>query len=341
MHQKEFRKVLKKYKKGICTPEEQALVEQWFTSMGSFGNPSLDASEKSEIKERSWTRVQKHMAYSTHREAKQHRPLWRMNPGTAWAVAAAFLLLMVSALFLIVRSRSDASGIPALAAAQKVIVNTSDEVTEVFLKDGSRVFLEPHSKLSFSETFEGSQRLVALEGEAFFAVSRDSVRPFVVTTNEVITKVLGTTFSVSAFPNEDNVTIEVITGKVSVMTRKEKDNLELQETILTPNQKAIYNKSKKLVSRSIVDEPIPIVPAEVVKRMHFEAAPIGEIFRALEDVYGVEIKFDADVFSACILTTSIAGGNIYNRLDMICKAIDAEYVLEENRIVITGAGCHK
>jgi hypothetical protein len=74
-------------------------------------------------------------------------------------------------------------------------------------------------------------------------------------------------------------------------------------------------------------------------RMHFEGAPVSRIFDQLEKVYGVEIDFDRIVFSSCTLTTSIAEGNIYDRLNMICKAIDARYVLKENHIVIEGNGC--
>ena len=125
------------------------------------------------------------------------------------------------------------------------------------------------------------------------------------------------------------------------MTKKDKNatNGPLKETILTPNQKIIYNKNKNVVALAIVNEPVPILPAEVVKRMHFEAAPVGEIFEGLEQVYGVDIEFDKNIFSSCILTTSIAEGSIYNRLDMICKAIDAQYIFKENQIVIIGAGC--
>jgi hypothetical protein len=134
-----------------------------------------------------------------------------------------------------------------------------------------------------------------------------------------------------------------MTGKVSVMTKGDTNSTtaSLHETILTPNQKVIYNKSQNIVSRGLVNEPVPVLRGKALNRMHFEAAPINEIFAALEEVYGVDIVFNKKTFDACILTTSIGEGNIYNRLDMICKAIDARYVLQQDQIVITGPGCER
>ena len=343
MRQEEFQKLLRKYKKGHCTPEEEAFVEEWFRSMGSSEVPSLPASDKEQIKQSAWNRVQGHIVQSRKEDTEQitKKRTLRLGSGPAWAMAAAILIVMVSAVYLIVRPRPGDGQSSSRRVAEKNIFNNTQAVMEVLLSDSSQVFLKPKSRILFREPFDDSQRLVALEGEAFFAVSKDTLHPFLVNTNEIVTKVLGTSFTVSAFPEEDNITVSVMTGKVSVTTKKDQHavNGPLKETILTPNQKIIYSKNKNVVSRAIVKEPVPILPADVVKRMHFEAAPIRKIFEGLEQVYGVDIEFDEDVFSSCILTTSIAEGTIYNRLDMICKAIDARYVLKENRIVITGDGC--
>lgn len=344
MHQEEFQKVLIRYKQGLCSPEEKAFVEEWFRSMGSWEDVSLSQSEKAEVKQRSWTRVQDHMARSGKEVSARitKKPLRRTSSGTLWAIAATILIVAVSGVYLIVNPWTQPEYTASVQDAQKHISNETERAMEVLLSDGSEVFLQPKSSIRFKEPFADSQRVVDLEGEAFFEVSKDSLRPFLVNTGQVITKVLGTSFTISAFPENENVTVAVITGRVSVMTKQngeEDEKGQLNETILTPNQKIIYNKNKKIVSRAIVNEPAPIHSAGVVRRMVFEAAPISEIFEGLEQVYGVDIEFDAHIFSSCILTTSIAGGKIYDRLDMICKAIDAHYTLKENRIVITGKGC--
>lgn len=317
-------------------------MEGWFKSMES-ADPSVGAHESAQIRQRSWSRLREHVARSREQGAEQisTKRTGGIGAAPAWAIAAALLTVIVSTVFLIAPPPADNGSVTALRAAEKNISNDTQEVMEVLLGDGSHVFLRPQSSLSFREPFDDAERVVALEGEALFSVARDTLRPFLVNTNEVVTKVLGTRFTVSAFPDEDNITVAVMSGKVSVITKKHKTvTSAVTETILTPNQKIIYNKRDNIVLRAIVQEPAPVLPADVVKRMHFEAAPIKEIFHALEQVYGVDIEFDENIFSSCILTTSIGEGGIYNRLDMICKAIDARYTIRENHIVITGAGCN-
>ena len=82
-----------------------------------------------------------------------------------------------------------------------------------------------------------------------------------------------------------------------------------------------------------------ILPEEEIRRMRFEEAPVTEIFKALEKVYGVEIDFDEALFSTCRLTTVISKDDLYGRLDIICNVIGTSYTLHEDRIVISGAGC--
>lgn len=343
MRKEEFQNILKKYRQGLCTPEEQALIDKWFKAMGSWEDPSLDHLAKAEIRNRSWNNIRARIDESKPKSADEFakRRTLHVSSRRIWAFAACIAIVAISVV-LIIQGPEPANDLPSnRQALKRTILNDTKTEMEVRLHDGSRVLLKPESKLVFSEPFAAAQRIVYLDGEAFFDVSRDTLHPFVVHTKEVITKVLGTSFTVSAFADDDNITVSVMTGKVSVMTRNDKDSAttSLKETILTPNQKIIYNRSNNIVSRGILNEPLPILPAETVKRMHFEAAPIKDIFTALEEVYGVDIVFDEHTFSSCILTTSIAEGSIYNRLDMICKAIDAQYVIKENHIVVAGAGC--
>lgn len=344
MRQEEFQRILKRHKQGLCTPDEEALVDKWFRAMESPEDSSMPWPGRTETKERSWTRVQEHilLAKTMNIAGSPARGVRNMRSRATWAVAATVVLMAASAVFLLNDLQpGDTQKDSSQAVATRNISNHTKSAMEVLLEDGSKVLLKPQSSISITEPFGARQRLVALEGEAFFTVSKDPSRPFLVNTKEVVTRVLGTSFTVSAFPDDDNITVSVVTGRVSVLTKNHPDasSDSVSETILTPNQKIIYNKNNNLISRMLVQEPVPILPADVVKRMHFEAAPIRKIFEGLEQVYGVSIEFDEAVFSACILTTSIAEGSIYDRLDMICKAIDAQYILKEDHIVITGRGC--
>ena len=73
--------------------------------------------------------------------------------------------------------------------------------------------------------------------------------------------------------------------------------------------------------------------------MRLEEATVSEILAAIEKVYGVDIVYDEQVFASCILTTSIYDGDLYNRLEAICGAVDATFRVEEDKIVVSGPGC--
>src|SRR5690606_16807324 len=101
----------------------------------------------------------------------------------------------------------------------------------------------------------------------------------------------------------------------------------------------VYSKPRHTLSRMLVDNPQPLVSREELNNMHFENAPISEIFQALENVYSIKIDFDKALFSECKLTTSISDGGMFDRLNIICTAIRATYTVEETHIVIRGTGC--
>jgi len=336
MQQKEFYQLLKKYKQGLCTAEEEAFIEKWYAEMGHLGQETISPGDNEEIRERAWTNLQEYAATNKKLLQAREKRSFHLKTGTMYAVAATLLLLMAAFVFLFKNGEYHPSDI---VMEDNIIFNDTETVREIILEDGSTVFLQPNSQLTYPQSFDDMQRMVSLEGEAFFSVSRDTLRPFLVNTKEVVTKVLGTSFTVSAFRNAKNITVSVKTGKVSVITKESDVDDVISETILTPNQKVVYDRDKHLVMRSLVDEPQPIVRVEEAKRMQFERAPVKEIFEGLEKVYGVDIEFDQSAFASCILTTSIAEGSIRTRLDIICQAINAGYSFEDDRIVISGEGC--
>ncbi|HMI66557.1 MAG TPA: FecR family protein [Cyclobacteriaceae bacterium] len=339
MLQNDFHLILMRYLRGQATKEEEILIDSWYADLGKETHSSLTSQEESELESHYWSTI---AAYMKRSKKKNNYAIHRWYP---IGIAASVLLALVSLLY-VFGYRASGKGAPdkgkeVAASAWKKMTNTGRAQQLISLPDSSKVRLEPHSTLEFSASFPESVREVFLEGEAFFDVSPDADRPFLVYTNKVITKVVGTSFRVKAFRDDRKVTIAVRTGKVSVYASPEngKENAIPDEIILTPNQQLIYDRDKKKISRMIVDAPQVILPAEKVKRMRFEGAPVSEIFEAIEKVYGLDIVFDKARFSSCTLTTSISDGGLYNRLDIICAAINATYTLKENQIVVEGAGC--
>ncbi len=341
MNRKQFQKLLKKYRKGTCTPAETIIIKNWINDVGRNEIISLSTEEEAILRDKYWEVINKHIHASKGTRTIEKRftsNLWKYKAAASIILITAVSFLIIKAFYKIPKAESVASKVFVRDMVQ--VYNNEQRDKNINLPDGSRITLMPGSKLSFSEKFAGHQREVYLSGEAFFDVARIPERPFLVYSKEVITKVLGTSFRVKAINGDENVTVAVKTGKVYVYTNKEVLSRVETENVLIPNQQLIYNLNENKATRSLISNPQPVISFDKIKTVRFEDAPVIEIIKALEKLYGIKIELDEKKFAECTLTTSVTDGGIYNRLDKICKAIGATYSIEETHILIAGKGCN-
>lgn len=335
MDRKYFRDILRKYLKNRATPDEVSMIDAWYRKMENDAEGDTDAAADSALEDKYWASIQSHVKNDQVRRIT----IWK-----SIGVAASLLVVGLAAFFVIKSQRTAAKLAvedTVASPAWQYVFNSGKDVQRITLSDGSTVALEPESRLRFPSAFDDEERHVFLEGEAFFDVARNEKSPFLVYTSQLTTKVLGTSFTVNAYAHDKCASVAVKTGTVAVTAKTEgKDHSSaMPEIILTPNQQVVFDTESKKLSRMIVEEPVPLLPADEVRKMRFEGAPVTEIFRAIENVYGVDLVFDYEKFSTCMLTSVISDGDLYNRLDIICKAIGATYSFKENQILIDGTGC--
>ena len=204
------------------------------------------------------------------------------------------------------------------------------------------VTLAPGSELIFPEKFESESREVHLKGEAFFRISHNPDRPFLVKTRELVTKVLGTSFTVRSFERDPDASVSVRTGRVSVYSKKEEQGAESVDKIigmvLKPNQRALFNKQESRLVKMIVDAPVSVNEIPEASLV-FDEAPVRNVFKTLEKVYGIELFFSEERLSGCQLTANLSGLPMYEQLDLICRIIHARYEVVDGQVVIHGEGC--
>ncbi|TKK69411.1 FecR family protein [Ilyomonas limi] len=225
-------------------------------------------------------------------------------------------------------------------------VNTSDKKLTVTLPDGSIVILSPDSRISYKNGFDNTDtRDVYLSGEAFFEVTKDGLHPFRVFANEIITKVLGTSFSISSFDKEKDIKVIVRTGKVSVYSQfgtsgnKTKIANKLDGIIITPNQQLTYNREQQKFDKELLDKPVIITTDITPKMMVYEETPLVKVLKDLRRAYGIPITYDADLLKNCTLTADLSGEALYTKLNMICTAIGGWYEVIDGQVIIHAAGC--
>ena len=223
-------------------------------------------------------------------------------------------------------------------------VNNTEAPQAIILGDGTSITLQPHSSLEYPEEFAADRREVALKGEAFFEVTRDAERPFIVEAGGVMTRVLGTSFSVRNIDKEDNVLVRVKTGKVSVFLGNERtrapgrSDKNVEGVVLMPNQQVVYERTAMKMTKSLVENPSVLVPPRR-QSFDFVDTPIREVFEAIEEAYGVDIVFDEEALSSCYLNASLDDVTMHDKLRLICKAINASYEIMDSHIIVYGKGC--
>ena len=217
--------------------------------------------------------------------------------------------------------------------------NTQRQPLVITLSDGSVVTLEKGSQLSYPSIFDADKREVTLEGEAFFEITKDQSKPFLVHAQGVMTKVLGTSFRIKAF--DKNVKVLVKTGKVAVFTQNDEKETESekQAIVLTPNQEVEYRSASNRFNKSIQVKPILLTTPAKMKELYFNDTPIPIVFNALAEAYGIEIIYDAEILHNCIITTSLTDEPLFEKLTIICKTIGASYREIDAKIIVTGRGC--
>ncbi|GAB4020236.1 FecR family protein [Spirosoma koreense] len=285
--------------------------------------------------------------YKRIREKTHETPVRPLRQWAGWWAAASISLLLGLGGWWFIRQENHQMA--SVDAASRLtsdlfeqVSNHTASIRTVSLPDGSQVFLEPRTQLQYRKAFADTIREVFLVGEAFFNVQKNPDKPFLVHANAITTKVLGTSFRVKAYDQDQQINVMVKTGRVSVFP-SQSSNLpdpERDGLILTPNQQAIFRKADAHIARTLVDKPIPLLPQTELQHFSFRNAPVPEILQAIEKTYGVEIIFDEERLSTCRLTTSLGSENLFEKMDILCEAIGASYKLVDAQLIIDSKGCY-
>lgn len=221
-------------------------------------------------------------------------------------------------------------------------VADADEDQTFNLPDGSLVRLGKSSKLYFTD-WDSGRRDVFLEGEAYFDIRRNPASPFYVYTGQAVTRALGTSFVVHAFPAEAKMTVAVLTGKVSVYRADDFPvpvpmRRDSAGVIVIPNQVAVYDRENDRFRKTLVEQPEQL-GENPDTNLVFRGTPIRQVFGRLRDMYGIPIQYDEIAVDSCTLSATMGNKSFYEKLSVVCKAIGATYQEMDGNIVVTAAGC--
>jgi transmembrane sensor len=273
-----------------------------------------------------------------------------------WPVS--ILALIVGVIFLVIRSTGTVTAVSQnlVKVPEKVIsqiTTKNGSKTNLLLPDGTKVWLNAGSTISYDSSYGRTIREVALSGEAFFDVIKNKERPFIIHASKINIKVLGTQFNVRSYPSDNTTEASLIRGSIEV-TFRDKPNKKI---ILKPNEKIVVDtdRNSEDVSETIrrtSHEKIHEVPGVDIKKLTYEYKtgtiietswvqnklifqdePFDEIARQLERWYGVSIIFKNDRLKENRLTGSFKNETIWQALDALKFTASFHYTIDNHNTV--------
>jgi transmembrane sensor len=249
-------------------------------------------------------------------------PVNSRTPQTAWLRYAASLLLVLmssAALFLVVTDNAP------------VVVQTADNIINVRLPDGSELWLNRNSSVTYNEDFE-DERTLSLTGEGFFDVRTNPVRPFIIKASSVAIEVLGTSFNVNAYDSSAETEVFVVSGTVSVETID-----RTQKIILKPGSTGILNVDDNTL---VTDEKENLNSlAWRNKQLVFKKTPLLKVLKALRSYFGKDIHLANPQLGQCRFTGSFDDPNLEQVFETLRIALDLDIKVKDDGYTLDGNGC--
>lgn len=201
------------------------------------------------------------------------------------------------------------------------------QTCRLLLPDGTEIWLNAASSLKYPTTFDAaSPRMVTLSGEAYFEVSRDLSRPFVVNTENQEIKVLGTHFNVNSYKDEPSTTTTLLSGSVQV------SGLNLKQKILKPGEQSILTEGQIQVKKANIEEAVAWKNEEFI----FSGDDFRTVMRKIARWYNIEVIYEASApINLKLGGFSSRSRNISTVLKMMVKTGEVHFRIEGRKVFVS------
>ncbi|WP_231463331.1 FecR family protein [Pedobacter sp. Leaf132] len=336
MNQKSFIDLLNRYNNGLCTEAEKLWVDKWYHNLNNKNFQDISSVELAEMQDSIWLKIN---PAEEKKSASKSRKLW---PG--FAIAASILIaFFIGGLYMANKNHAEQSFMDANENLNLITkTNDGNSPIYIFFSDSSKVKLKPKATIIYPESFASTKRTVYLKGDAFFEVSKNRKKPFYVYNNNLIVKVLGTSFHVKSAKDGIPAQVAVRTGKVQVNENEEStlfsmnDKKVAQPILLKPNQKGVFANHN--LNKTLVDKPIPLAEAYNVAtslNYNFKEESLKSIFETLTEAYGIDIISDNEKILGYTFTGDLSKKGLYEQLDLVCGSISSKYQIKGTSIVVS------
>ena len=308
--------LLIKYLKGEAKGDELHRVADWLEE----SDQNIRELEKLKVIWRSSASLNdfETIDLTTNWQVIQHRLQKQKQTSVVWWKYAAAILVLAVASWLVLKP----------APVEMLVYKAATVGDELNLPDGSLVTLNKGAMLSYPAVFDKDSREVRLEGEAFFDVKHDPLRPFSVMAADTKTEVLGTTFNISQGPG-DFLQLSLYTGRVAFSKGDRRE-------VLIPGQQIVVDIDGSIQkSSSAIDNAI----SWKTRKLIFDNTAMHDVVEDIEALYGVEIEIEDPSFANCPITTTFQNESIEEVLETIQLLFNIEIKFNGQEYRLIGKGC--
>lgn len=219
-----------------------------------------------------------------------------------------------------------------LTPETETIAIVSDKTTvQDTLPDGSTAFLNKNSQISYEYNSRKKTRKVKLKGEAFFDVKHEEEKPFIIETEEVLIRDLGTTFNVKAYPESNNVEVIVESGEVQIYT------LNDDGILLKAGEKGFYDKTLKAFSK--IEKIDTNGLAYKTRVFSFNNTDLQSVVEMLNTIYDSKITLGNKALSNCHVTVNFNNDNLDLVVEILAETLNLKVTRNKDEIILDGTGC--
>lgn len=283
----------------------------------------------------------------------------KVIPLRRWLSYAAIVIALAgSALFIYWYNKGQQKKLPDQLATNthiKEVVARPGSRSKLVLPDGTVVWLNAESRITYHNNFNTEQREVDLEGEAFFDVTHDAQRPFIVHTSGIDIKVLGTAFNVKSYASDETIETTLLRGSIEVV---KKNDPAAPKVILRPHEKLVYNKEELMDKDVIADKTLPAAttplqagifvtmlpqnkPDSIIKetswlynKLNFDGDSFEELAIKMERWYDVKIMINNERLKHTRLKGSFEGETVRQALEALRIITPFEYRMEGREVEV-------
>jgi len=197
------------------------------------------------------------------------------------------------------------------------------------LEDGTKIWVNSESRLRYPIQFEDDKRVVVLEGEAYFEVSKDKNRPFIVKTQGVDVRVLGTQFNISSYTDDDVIRTTLVEGSVAVMDSKNSE----KNLLLSPGYQAVFfKKSNDLESEKV---NVDLYTSWKDGKFVFQESSLSDIMNRVSRWYDVKVFYQNNEVGDLNFTGTLKRYESLDRLlGMIEKTNEVKFFFKDKTIIV-------